>query len=383
MKILTVDIGTGTQDIYLFNSMLDPENGYKMILPSPTMILNQKFRDATKAGKDVLLTGVTMGGGPGQWAADAHLKAGFNVFATPDAARSFNDDLDEVRQMGIRLVSEDEAARFSSETEHLELRDFDFQLIAKTFAQFSISLKGLDAVAVAVFDHGTAPAGVSDRKFRFDYLDACIRNSNRLSAFAYRAEAIPAGMTRMQAVAHSAQGIDSPLLVMDTAPAAILGATLDPVVRACRESILVNIGNLHTLAFHLNQDGIAGVFEHHTGLLDQKKLDAYLWTLADGSIKNEDVFNDHGHGALVYEDEPFILPVAPYGVAITGPRRKIMANSAFHPYFPAPYGDMMICGCYGLLAATADLLPQRREEIMQSLLGSSEDAKSPWDVDTD
>ena len=34
-----------------------------------------------------------MGGGPCQWAAQAHPRAGLPVFATPDAARTFNDDL--------------------------------------------------------------------------------------------------------------------------------------------------------------------------------------------------------------------------------------------------------------------------------------------------
>lgn len=383
MKILAVDIGTGTQDIYLFNSQLDPENGYKLILPSPTLILSHRIREATRAEKTLVLTGETMGGGPGHWAAEAHLKAGLRILATPDAARSFNDDLEEVQQMGIQLVSEDEARKVGGEPVRLELRDFDFQLICQTFAQFTISLQNLDAVAVAVFDHGAAPAGMSDRKFRFDYLDSRIRATNRLSGFAYPAAEIPPALTRMQAVARSARGVDSPLIVMDSAAAAILGATLDPLVRHCREAVLVNIGNLHTLAFHLNSKGIAGVFEHHTGMLDQAKLESYLWNLADGSLRGDIVFNDHGHGALVYDDEPFILPISPFGIAVTGPRRRLLANSAFHPYFPAPFGDMMICGCFGLLAATADLLPDLGAVISPSLLNNRDSSTAPWDVDLD
>jgi uncharacterized protein (DUF1786 family) len=73
---------------------------------------------------------------------------------------------------------------------------------------------------------------VSDRKFRFDYLLDRIRSSNRLSAFAYRAEEIPASLTRMKAVAETAAELDCPLVVMDTAPAAVLGATLDPAAAA-------------------------------------------------------------------------------------------------------------------------------------------------------
>ena len=51
-----------------------------------------------------------MGGGPSQWAARDHVVAGGALYATPSAARTFNDDLDYVqREMGVRLVSDDEA----------------------------------------------------------------------------------------------------------------------------------------------------------------------------------------------------------------------------------------------------------------------------------
>ena len=43
MKILTVDIGTGTQDIFLYDSNLDIENGFKLVLPSPQMIACPSF----------------------------------------------------------------------------------------------------------------------------------------------------------------------------------------------------------------------------------------------------------------------------------------------------------------------------------------------------
>lgn len=98
MKILTIDVGTGTQDIFLYDSRLDIENGFKLILPSPTMIINRQLRQATQRRQPVLLTGVTMGGGPSAWAAENHAKAGLEIFSTPDAARSFNDDLSADRK---------------------------------------------------------------------------------------------------------------------------------------------------------------------------------------------------------------------------------------------------------------------------------------------
>lgn len=64
MQVLAVDVGTGTQDVYLFRAGLGLENGLKMVMPSPTMLVRRRIREATARGEDVLLSGVTMGGGP-------------------------------------------------------------------------------------------------------------------------------------------------------------------------------------------------------------------------------------------------------------------------------------------------------------------------------
>ena len=242
-------------------------------------------------------------------------------------------------------------------------------------------LDGLDAVAVAVFDHGNSPPDYSDRQFRFDYLDARIRLETRLSAFAYPADQVPAIMTLLQAVVDSARGIDAPLLVMDTAPAAVLGATLDRRVGERKRVMVANVGNFHTLAFRLGPGGIEGVFEHHTGLIDLPRLETLLTALADGSLGHADVFEDHGHGALVYDPSPLSLEGGPFGVAVTGPRRGMMVPSRLRPYFAVPYGDMMIAGCFGLLAAAADVLPELGEEIRHSLDGTGRHGVAPWDVD--
>jgi uncharacterized protein (DUF1786 family) len=388
MKILAVDIGTGTQDIYLYNSQLDMENNFKLVVPSPTMMMREKIRQATQHGEAILLIGVTMGGGPSTWATEAHLRAGLKVFATPEAARTFNDNLDAVREMGIQVVSEDEAERLPGEVRRLHFGDFDLHVINETFKAFDIALDKLDGVAVGVFDHGNAPLGISDRQFRFDYLDKRIRELNRLSAFAYRSEEVPSIMTRLQAVVDSARELDSPLVVMDTAPAAVLGAMLDPKV-ATRERVLItNVGNFHTLAFRMGPKGIEGLFEHHTGLVDMVKLDTLLRRLADGAIRREEVFNDQGHGALMYDASTLKLGEGDYDVVITGPRRSIFhlpqdeANKQFlRAYFPAPFGDMMITGCFGLLAATADVMPELAELIQASLYRQSGKGAAPWDAD--
>ena len=380
MKILAVDVGTGTQDILLFDARLDVENAYKLVLPAPTMIVHRRLKQATQERRPVLLHGVTMGGGPSQWAAEDHARAGLPIYATPQAARSFNDDLSAVEEMGIRVVSEDEARALPGDVERLELRDFDLTAIRGALETFGVGLDDLAAVAVAVFDHGAAPPDISDRQFRFDYLDERIRAENRLSAFAYLSSEIPPIMTRLQAVADSAGELPVPLVVMDTAPAAVLGATFDPRVAALPRALIANVGNFHTLAFRLGPSGIEGVFEHHTGLLDLPALESLLLRLADGSLKHEDVFGHHGHGALIYEQAPLAIDSQAGTLVATGPRRGMLRSSGLAPYFAVPFGDMMIAGCFGLLAATADLLPDLREPVLNALRSSTGMARPPWEV---
>jgi uncharacterized protein (DUF1786 family) len=326
-----------------------------------------------------------MGGGPSAWAIEEYARAGIPVYMTPSAATTINDELDKVEALGIKVVGEDEVKGLRSKVESLELRDFDFPLISKTFLDYGVSLKDLSAIAVAVFDHGNAPPGVSDRQFRFDYLDERIRAKNSLSAFAYLSNDIPRIMTRLQSVVDSAGDLPCPLVVMDTAPAAVLGATFDSRLSPTRSRMIVcNVGNFHTLAFRLGEKGIEGVFEHHTGEIDLAKLESLLRSLADGSLKHEDVFNDMGHGALMYSQEEFEFGKDDFDVVVTGPRRslfnlqsKIENRKSLRPYFATPFGDMMIAGCFGLLAATAEVLPDLAETIQGSMRGGQ--GVAPWD----
>jgi uncharacterized protein (DUF1786 family) len=395
MKILTVDIGTGTQDIFLYDSNLDVENGFKLVLPSPTMMVHRHLKQSLLARTPILLTGHQMGGGPSAWAIEEYARAGIPVYMTASAATTLNDELDKVEALGIKIVGEAEAKRLTSKIERLELRDFDFELISKTFNDYGVSLGDLSAIAVAVFDHGNAPAGVSDRQFRFDYLDERIKTKNSLSAFAYFSNDIPKIMTRLQAVADSAGELPCPLMVMDTAPAAVLGANFDSVVAKRKHKIICNVGNFHTLAFRLGEKGIEGVFEHHTGEIDLAKLESLLCSLADGSLRHEDVFDDMGHGALIYSQDKFEFGKDEFDIVVTGPRRSMfnlesdsllskMQEQApslqkLKPYFAVPFGDMMIAGCFGLLAATAEIMPNLAEAIHGSLREAGGRGVAPWD----
>jgi uncharacterized protein (DUF1786 family) len=398
MKILLVDVGTGTQDIFLYDSRLDLENGFKLVLPSPTMIAHHRIKAATEARVPIALTGHQMGGGPSAWAAEAHARAGLPAYATPEAAKTINDELDKVQAAGVKVISDDELSALPDSVKRIPFRDLDLPAIQAAFSPFGVTLDDLSAIAVAVFDHGDAPPGVSDRQFRFDYLDARIRERNSLSSFAYLSINVPSSMTRLRSVVDSAGRLDCPLLVMDTAPAAILGAGFDAAVARRERKLIVNVGNFHTLAFRLGAGGIEGVFEHHTGEIDLLKLEALIHALADGSLKHEDVFNDMGHGALIYDHTPFEFGKDEFDIVVTGPRRsvfnpegagvlpaksKIVNRKLLRPYFAVPFGDMMLAGCFGLLAAAAEIMPDFAERIRASLRHLRQGGASgvaPWDV---
>jgi uncharacterized protein (DUF1786 family) len=73
--------------------------------------------------------------------------------------------------------------------------------------------------------------------------------------------------------------------------------------------------------------------------------------LRAGTLTNDEVFDDHGHGAFIGPD---YLPGSGFDfVAVTGPQRHLAAGLGYYP--AAPYGDMMLTGSFGLVAATRAL----------------------------
>lgn len=375
-RVLAIDVGTGTQDILLFESGRTIENNFKLVMPSPTVIVAERIKRATAAGTPLLLTGVTMGGGPCHWAARDHALAGQRVVVSEEAARTFDDDLSQVEKMGFEVISEAEAERRKADSTllHIEMQDFAAQAIISAFQAFDVSPQ-VDALAIAAFDHGAAPPGVSDRRFRFDFIEETVRRAPVPSAFAYLAEQTPPSLTRLRAIATSAKRYvelshsapEIPLLLMDTGSAAALGALEDPQVRVQSEAILCNIGNFHTLAFHLRGGRIVGTFEHHTGEITRLQLEELLRKLASGTLTNDEVFHTSGHGALILEQPAEAGAPMPF-LAVTGPRRELLRGSELKPYEATPHGDMMLSGNFGLLRALADQHPDLAPGIAEALL---------------
>lgn len=380
MRALAVDVGTGTQDLLLFDADHEIENAFRLVLPSPTVIVADRIRAATRRRQSIVLTGATMGGGPSAWAARDHLLAGLPLAATPEAARTFDDDLDSVRSMGVRLIEPD--AKEPGDLV-IELRDLDLPAIAAAFAGFGVELATIDALAVAVFDHGAAPPGISDRRFRFDRLRERLAADPAAgpAAFAYREGSIPAAFTRLAAAARSARswldthgGHAARVVAMDTAPAAVLGALDDVPVRAAlgtdRSVVAVNVGNFHTLAMRLGPDGrVQSLMEHHTGELRRAHLARLIRQTAEGTVSDAEVFDSMGHGALVVDGwagggvRPFL--------SVTGPRRAMLGERVVRgvgrAHYAVPHGDMMQAGTFGLLRALAHLQADWREPVTQRL----------------
>ena len=258
-RVLAIDIGSGTQDILLYEEGKAVENCVQMILPSPTQLVSARIQKATESKMDIFLWGNTMGGGPCAWAAEKHLQAGFRVYATDLAALTFHDNLEKVKTMGVRIVS-----RRPRGSVAIRMGDADLNLLASALAPFKISIP--KTVAVAVQDHGFNARG-SNRRLRFQYWEDFLSSGGRLEDLIYRTP--PAPMTRMIAVREDAPGA----AVMDTCAAAVWGILCDPWAEKARKQgfIALNLGNQHTFAAFVRGDRILGIFEHHTGRHDPGK----------------------------------------------------------------------------------------------------------------
>ncbi|HUW67087.1 MAG TPA: DUF1786 family protein, partial [Candidatus Nanoarchaeia archaeon] len=181
-----------------------------------------------------------------------------------------------------------------------------------------------------------------NRIFRFRHFTRLLEKGGELERFAYMNK-IPDSLTRMRSVFETLKTDDNNVLVMDTGPAAICGAVLDipddPV-------LVINIGNGHTIGAVVSENRMLAIFEHHTRQMDAQKLDNYIVQLCDGNLNFDDVFNDGGHGCHIQETVGFGNIRS---IIVTGPNRQIMEDSAFDVEFAAPFGDMMLTGCFGLV----------------------------------
>lgn len=338
--MLAVDVGAGTQDVLLYREDVEPEGLHKMIMPSQTVIAAGRIRTATEHGKDVFLHGYTMGGGPLTAAVRRHIASGFRVYATADAALSLHDNLQRVSSMGVVITDTPPAGCVDITT-----GDVDLMAMERAFSSFDVDLP--EAIAVAVQDHGFSPER-SNRAARFDIMRASLKNGGRIEDFAYREP--PDLLSRMRAVWSYLRGHGMNVMIMDTGPAAIFGALEDP--ECVQPALVLNIGNGHTIGALVDDHRITAIFEHHTSALDPPKLNSIVERFCAGELTNSEIFEDGGHGAHIE-----YVPGEVRSILVTGPRRAgFVRGMRMKPVQAAPWGDMMITGCVGLVRAWRTLV---------------------------
>ncbi len=331
-SILVIDVGSGTQDILVYQVGKNVENCPKLVMPSRTQIVASQIRFATDQGKDIFLYGHLMGGGSNAVALKKHRAAGFKVYATENVALTFHDNLELVKKMGVLICEEAPAG-----AEAIWLGDVDEASIKQALAAFGQEMP--KKFAVAVQDHGFNTTG-SNRSLRFQLWEEFVLSGGLLKTLVFDGE-IPKVYTRMQAVRDCLE--DS--VLADTGTAALLGIIADPEVQAHLDKgiVAVNIGNSHTLAAAIRGSRVYGIFEQHTGFLDLAALKALILRFQAAELTNEEIFNQGGHGATLHPD---MSPGWEF-VVVTGPRRAMAKPLGW--YEAAPYGDMMLTGCFGML----------------------------------
>ena len=148
----------------------------------------------------------------------------------------------------------------------------------------------------------------------------------------------------------------------------MLGSLEDDHVAAHQCKVVANLGNEHTLAFHLHGTSILGLFEHHTHMLTRERLEEHLLELVRGDVDGDTIWREQGHGAIVVQGSEELG-----FLSVIGPMRGLLEGSRLKPYFATPHGSMMLAGCFGLVRAWAERMPSSRDEVLHALRTMGED----------
>lgn len=340
MGILCVDVGRGTRDILYYEEGKRIENCLSLVLPSWSSLVESQIKSALEADEIPVLYGGNMGG----FSLKKYSSYPQDILATCSAACTFSDDPARWEELGLKIT--DDIDSLEGNYRFIETRDVDIESLCRGLSEMGVHVE-LEGVAIALQDHGMAPRGVSDRKFRFQRYEEILDAGVSPYDCAWRSTDLPPYLTRMISTAERL-GSQPDVLIMDSGMAAIAGALEDPVVFKAEKKIIVNVGNSHTLAAYLHQQRIMGVLEHHTGLLDGGTIGTLIEELAGGRVDGERIFEEGGHGAYLL-DYPYPGLDGVDLISVTGPNRDLLASHNYH--FAAPFANMMLTGAYGLLRA--------------------------------
>ena len=337
MRILAIDVGTGTQDIMIYDTEKELENSIKLVLPSPHLYISQQIRETEN---DIYFTGEIMGGGKIKKSLLEHMEKGYNVVMEPTCAKTIRDNIEQVKSLGIEIA--DENKDYTDYTK-IKLGDINIKKLSEFLLGYDLDLD-FDEIAIAVQDHGYNE-NMGDRDFRFEKIRQKVSHPISPLEFGFK-EDMPEYFTRMQAVRRQIkdEGIEKLPLVMDTKFASIAGMCYDEVASKLDSFIVIDIGNGHTTAASIENGKIQGVFEHHTSSLTGESLERYIKRLASGEITHEEVHEDFGHGAHVLNPITEIEKVI-----VSGPKRELIEKTNLDWHHAAPGGDVMMTGTIGLI----------------------------------
>ena len=319
-----------------------------MVLPTRGQQLAKQVRDSRG---DIYIHGIEMGGNPLSAALKEKIKAGNQVFITPEGASTINYNINKVREKGFTIVSEKELEGANTDGS-LKIHTVDLDPNAlNNFLMNNYIPQDFDIIAVAVQDHGKSEG--SSTNFRGQWIQAQLKKAPKLDSFLFSEKEIPSFLLRMNTIITYLRKFypKSRLYVMDTVFAAIQGATYSQSIGP--NVISMDIGNGHTAAVSRKGDEIYGYFEFHTSAITPSKLEWAIEKLIDGKLTNEEIWSEGGHGALTRK--PLAPPLDLY---ITGPHRRFITQTKLEYHFANPLGDMMITGCVGLALGI-----ERREKI--------------------
>lgn len=337
MRILAIDVGTGTQDIMIYDTEKELENSIKLVLPSPHLYISQQIRETEN---DIYFTGEIMGGGKIKKSLLEHMEKGYKVVMEPTCAKTIRDNIEQVKSLGIEIA--DENKDYTDYTK-IKLGDINIKKLSEFLLGYDLDLD-FDEIAIAVQDHGYNE-NMGDRDFRFEKIRQKVSHPISPLEFGFK-EDMPEYFTRMQAVRRQIkdEGIEKLPLVMDTKFASIAGMCYDEVASKLNSFIVIDIGNGHTTAASIENGKIQGVFEHHTSSLTGESLERYIKRLASGEITHEEVHEDFGHGAHVLNPITEIEKVI-----VSGPKRELIEKTNLDWHHAAPGGDVMMTGTIGLI----------------------------------
>ncbi|MDO5849548.1 MAG: DUF1786 domain-containing protein [Methanobrevibacter sp.] len=337
MKTVAIDVGTGTQDIIVYDDEKELENSIKLVLPSPHLYIAQLIKECEN---DIYFDGEIMGGGKLKNRIIEHMEKGYEVVMKGHCAKTIRDDLEQVKSFGIKIANPDED--YSGYTK-ITLGDIDIKKLSEVILAYDLDFD-FENIAIAVQDHGFNE-NMGDRDFRFEKIREKLDKPIKPEEFGFLGD-IPEYYSRMKSVESTLkeEGIEITPLIMDTKFASIAGMQYDEIAEDLNSYVVIDIGNGHTTAASIEDGKIQGLFEHHTSNLDGESLNKYITKLANGTITNKEIYEDHGHGAHV------LNPISKLEkVIVSGPKRELIEDSGLDWHHACPGGDVMMTGTVGLI----------------------------------